>query len=117
MSHAPRAAGSIGWPRLGPAAATPPAASQSARHAAAILLLDVYMRHLPGAVDRPAGDRVEMLVRKRHGGRDRLQLAAFGHKVGAGRLHIAGLVPGAALQDSGPAVPAPGHAKAGEGLT
>src|SRR5215471_21215027 len=99
MSHAPRAAASIGWPRLGPAAATPPTASQSARHTATMLPLDVHMRHLPGAVDRPAGDGVEVLVRKRHGGRDGLQLPAFGYKFGARRLHVAGLVPGAALQD------------------
>src|SRR5215831_21302195 len=107
MSHAPRVAGSIGWPRLGPAAATVPTASQSARHTATMLPLDVYMHHLPRGVDRPAGDRVAVLVRHRRDGRDRLQLAACGHKVGAGRLHIAGLVPGAALQDGGTAVPAP----------
>src|SRR5437016_12227049 len=116
MSHAPMVAASIGWPRLGPAAATAPTARQSARHAAAILPLGVHMLHLPRAGDRPARDSVAMLVRKRHGGLDGLQLPAFGHKFGAGRLHIAGLVPRAALQDGGTAVPAPGHAKAGEGL-
>src|SRR5438093_6581477 len=117
MSHAPMAAGLIGWPRWGPAAAAAPAASQSARHAAAIIPLGVHMLDLPRAVNRPAGDGVEVLVRKRHGWRDRLHLPTFGHKLGAGRLHVAGLVPGAALQDGGTAVPAPGHAKAGEGLT
>src|SRR5262249_25304504 len=117
MSHAPRAAGSIGCPRWGPAAATTPATSQSARHAAAILPLDVDMLHLPRMVDRPARDGIAVLVQHRHGGRDRLQLPTFGHKFDTGRLHVAGLVPGAALQDGGTTVPAPGHAKAGEGLT
>src|SRR5215470_7841475 len=107
MSHTTMAAGSIGWPRLGPAAATTPAARQSARHAAASLPLGVDMLHLPRAVDRPAGDGIAVLVQHRHGGRDRLQLPAFGHKVGASRLHVAGLVPGAALQDGGTTVPAP----------
>ena len=37
-------------------------------------------------------------------------------QLGAGRLHVASLVPRAALQHHGLAVPAPGHAEPGERL-
>src|SRR6516164_5388251 len=117
ISQAAMSAASSGLPRLGPSAKATPAASKSANQTAEITPLRVNMLDLPRAVDRPAGDGVEVLVRKRHCRRDRLQLSAFGDKFGAGRLHIAGLVPGATLQDCGATIPAPGHAEAGEGLT
>ncbi len=45
-----------------------------------------------------------------------LGLAALRDELGAQRLRVAGLVPGAALQHRGAAVPAPRHAEAGERL-
>src|SRR5262252_10644142 len=117
ISHAAMSAASIGLPRLGPspAVAAPPA-KESASQTAGMIPLRVGMLGPPGAVDRPAGDRIEVLVRKRRDRRNCLQLAAFGDKFGAGWLDIAGLVPGTTLQDCGTAVPAPWHAEAGEGL-
>src|SRR5215470_639627 len=79
--------------------------------------LRVDMFDLPFAVDAPAGDAVVMLVRERKRARNRpFGLAACGHELRAGRLHVAGLVPGAALQHDRLAIPAPGHAEADEGL-
>src|SRR5215471_2017829 len=116
ISHAAISAGSIGLPRPGPSADTALAARQSASPTAGEILLGVNMPDLPGAVDAPAGDGVEMLVEHRSDRRNCLQLAALGGEFGSGRLHVAGVVPGAALQSRGPAVPTPGHAEAGEGL-
>src|SRR6516165_4549451 len=116
MSHGAMVAASNGLPRLGPSANAAPAARQRASQAAVIGALCVNMFDLPHAVDPPAGDRVEVLVQNRPDWRDRLQLTTFGDKFRAGRLHIAGLVPGAALQDCSTAVPAPGHAEAGKCL-
>src|SRR5215469_13497402 len=116
ISQPAMSAASIGLPRLGPSPAAAPPAKESASQTAGIIPLRVGMLHLSGAVDRPAGDGIEVLVRKRRDRRNCLQLAAFSDKFGAGRLDIAGLVPGATLQDCGTAVPAPWHAEAGEGL-
>src|SRR5260370_22897290 len=114
MSHAAISAGSTGLPRLG-ASANAALAVKSARETVEITMLRVDMLDRPRAVDRPAGDGVEVLVRKRRDRRDRLQLSAFGDKFGTGRLHVAGLVPCAALQGPRTALPPPGHAGAGEG--
>src|ERR1700730_4332598 len=114
MSHAAKAAASNGLPRLGPSAEAAPAATQKASQTAGIRPLRINMLALPCAVDAPAGDRAKMLVQHRRDRRDRLQLPALGDKLGTGGLRVAGLVPGAALQDCGAAVPAPGHATAGE---
>src|SRR5262249_6114688 len=74
------------------------------------------MAHLTLAADRPAGDGVEVVAREgAHRGR-LAGLSALGHELLAGRLRVAGLVPGPALQDRGTAVPAPRHAEPGEGL-
>src|SRR3984893_6240099 len=116
MSHAAKAAASNGLPRLGPSAEAAPEATQKASQTAVISPLRINMLDLPRAVDPPAGDGVEVMVQHHRDRWDRLKLAALGDKLGAGRLHVAGLVPGAALQDRGAAVPAPGHAKAGERL-
>src|SRR5215468_123596 len=116
ISHAPISAGSIGLPRPGPSADATLAARQSASATAEEILLGVNKPDLPGAVDAPAGDGVEMLVQDRPDRRNCLQLAALGDEFGSGRLRVAGIVPGAALQSRGPAVPAPRHAEAGEGL-
>src|SRR5215467_6264310 len=116
ISHAAMSAGSIGLPRPGPSADATLAARQSASATAEEILLGVNMPDLPSAVDAPAGDGVEVLVQHRPDRRNCLQLTAMGDEFGSGRLHVAGVVPGAALQGRGPAAPAPGHAEAGEGL-
>src|SRR5215831_10523707 len=116
ISHAAMSAASTGLPRLGPSPAAALPAKESASQTTGMIPLCVGMLDPPGAVDRPAGDGIEVLVRKRRNRRNCLQLAAFGDKFGAGWLDIAGLVPGATLQDCGTAVPAPWHAEAGEGL-
>src|SRR5258706_7030495 len=109
MSHAAMSAGSSGVPRFGPAAKAAPDPRPSARAMAGSLCID--MLHLPFAVDRPAGEAVVVLVREGQHVRDLLGLAALGHELGAGRLHVAALVPGAALQYGRAAVPSPGHAE------
>src|SRR5260221_4153366 len=114
MSHAAMSAGSIGVPRFGPAAKAALDPRPSARATAGSLCVDMF--HLPFAVDRPAGEAVVMLVREGQHVRDFVGLAALGHELGAGRLHVAALVPGAALQYGRAAVPAPGHAEPGKGL-
>src|SRR5271165_5584603 len=116
MSQAATSAGSIGLPRLGPSAKAGPATTNSANATAGIMPLDVDMLDLPRAVDRPAGDGVEVLIQNRRDRRNSLQLAALGNEFGARGLHVACLVPGTALQGRDTAVPVPGHAKAGEGL-
>src|SRR5258706_1726990 len=114
MSHAAMSAGSSGIPRFGPAEKAALEARPSASAMAGSLCVD--MLHLPFAVDRPAGEAVVVLVREGQHVRDLLGLAALGHELGAGRLHVAALVPGAALQYGRAAVPAPGHAEPGKGL-
>src|SRR6266540_4285195 len=114
MSQARISDSETGCPRPGvsPAlgAAKPRARSRTGNR------LCIDMPDLPLAVDCPAGDAVEVLVRERRDRRDARRLAAHGHELRARRLRIAGLVPGAALQYRRTAVPAPGHAEAGEGL-
>src|SRR5213594_2702782 len=74
------------------------------------------MFHLPFGVNRPARETVVMLVREAEDPRDLLGFSALGDELRAGRLHVAGFVPRAALQYRRSAVPAPGHAEPGEGL-
>src|SRR5437660_5138741 len=114
MSQGAISPGSMGVPRFGPAAKAAPEPRPSARTMAGSLCVDMF--YLPFAVDRPAREAVVVLVREPQHVRDLVGLAALGHELGAGRLHVAGLVPGAALQDRWPAVPSPGHAEPGEGL-
>src|SRR3954447_24664192 len=106
----------IGLPRPGVSASALPAPKlQTTPTASSSLRVD--MLDLPFAVDTPAGDAVVMLVRERERSCDGLlSLAAGGDELGSRRLHIAGFVPGAALQDGGLPVPAPRHAKARERL-
>src|SRR5215831_15039101 len=78
--------------------------------------LGVDMFDLAVAFDRPAGDAVVVLTWKAEDIWNGLGFPAFGDDLRAGRLHVPGLVPGAALQDRRTAVPVPGHAKAGESL-
>src|SRR5712692_3173489 len=114
MSQAAMSAGSTGVPRFGPAEKAALEPRPSARTMPGSLC--VNMLHLAFAVDRPAREAVVVLVRKGQDGRDLLGLAALSHELGAGRLHVAGLVPCAALQYRRPAVPPPGHAEPGKSL-
>src|SRR5262245_66495783 len=114
MFQAVMSASAIGLPSPGVSAAADPApkASTTAR---ARTGLRIDMLDLPVALDAPARDAVVVLVGERQRGCHRLLgLAARGHELGARRLYVAGLVPGAALQDDRLAVPAPRHAEAGE---
>src|SRR2546427_6169965 len=79
--------------------------------------LCIDMFDLPIALDRPGRNAVVVLAWEARYGRDFRGLAAHGNDLGAGRLHVAGLVPGAALQYRGTTIPAPGRTKPGEGLT
>src|SRR6516225_7727081 len=110
------AASSIGFPRCGVSANEAPAVMASNSEAERIACLGVNMPDLPVARDAPTGDRIVVLIGKRQNRRLLCQLAACGHEFGTGRLHIARLIPGAALQRGRTAVPSPGHAEAGEGL-
>src|SRR3974377_778154 len=110
------AASSIGFPVCACAARAAPAVMASNSEAEKIARLGVNMPDLPVARDAPAGDRIVVLIGKRQNRRLLCKLAARGHEFGAGRLHIAGLVPGAALQRRWAAIPSPGHAEAGESL-
>src|SRR5262252_11162506 len=115
MSQSARSASLTGFPRPGPSPATA-ALAKSDTATASARLLPIDMLCLPLIVDGPGGDDVH--VSHREGGHRNvdLGLAAFGEHLGARRLHIAGLVPGAALQHDRLAVPTPGHAEAGERL-
>src|SRR6185295_9231730 len=116
ISQAAISASVMGLPSLGVSAAT--AAAPSVRSSeAASKLLRVDMLDLPGAADAPACETVVVLVGECRRVRDRfLGLAPCRHEVLAQRLRVAGLVPGAALQHGGLAVPAPRHVEAGERL-
>src|SRR5882762_5934140 len=114
MSQAAISAGSMGVPRFDPAAKAALDPRPSARAMAGSLCVDMF--HLPFAVDRPAGEAVVVLVRETQHVRDLLGLAALGHELGAGRLHVAALVPRAALQYGRTAVPPPWHAEPSKGL-
>src|SRR5712692_2405773 len=111
MSQALTSASATGWPRPGVSPASAAAAPASAS-ATGKQNLSVHMLDLPVAVDRPAGDAVEVLIGEAEHRRRRLGLPAQRHELGAGRLHVAAFVPGAALQHHWLAVPAPRHAKA-----
>src|SRR5258708_2555594 len=117
MSQAAMSASPIGRPRLGVSATAAAKPSTSVSMAALAAILRVDMLHLPFDVDAPAGDAVVVLVREPERALERrLGLAALRDELGARRLHGAGLVPGAALQHRGTAVPFPRHAETGEGL-
>jgi hypothetical protein len=60
------------------------------------------MLDLPGAVDAPASDGVEVLVQHRSDRRHGLQLAALRDECGSGRLQIAGIIPGELCRVAGP---------------
>src|SRR4029450_8357153 len=115
MFHALMSASEMFLPRPGvSASATDPNATESARERTSLC---VDMFDLPFVVDGPAGEAVVVLVRESQWvGHRPLGLAARGDEFGPGRLCVAGLVPGAAEQDPGLAVPAPRDGEAREGL-
>src|SRR6516165_12228527 len=90
-----------GLPKPGESAAMLAGANPMSRAASAAARgLSVDMLDLPFAVDAPAGEAVVVVVGEgEHTGRDRLGLPALGDEIRAQRLRIAGLVPGATLQD------------------
>src|SRR5215470_11627584 len=115
MSHSARSASLTGFPSPGVSAAiAAPATNTSETASAKRLAID--MLYLPFVVDRPAGDDVHVSHRESGHRNIDLGLAALCEHVGAGRLHIAGLVPGPALQHHRLAVPAPGQAEPGQRL-
>src|SRR5437870_7940404 len=117
MSQSARSASVIGLPSPGASAATAtPAATTKANETTSAKLLPIDMLGLPFAVDGPARDDVHVPHREGCHRNVDFGLPAFGEHLGAGRLHVASLVPGAALQDHRLAVPAPRHAEAGQRL-
>src|SRR3954469_1602094 len=107
MSHGARSASVMGFPSFGPCAdATPTLISKLA---AARRALRVDMANASLLVDGPAGNRVEVLTRERADRRRLGGLPAHRNELGARRLHVSALVPGAALQHGRRAIPAPRH--------
>src|SRR5439155_9417654 len=96
-----------GVPRLGPAASAGPARSTRNR-------LRVNMADSSRCIDAPARDAVVVLAREHGDGRYAGGLPAHCDDLGARRLYVALIVPGAALQDRRAAVPLPRDAKTRE---
>src|SRR4051794_32935769 len=100
MSHGLMSDSDKGLPSPGLSARAAPKSVAPRRRASVTLRID--MLDLPGRTHAPAGDAVVVLVGERERVRHRrLGLAARRHEVGAQRLHVAGLVPGTALQNRG----------------
>src|SRR5262245_20851297 len=116
MFQAVISASLIGLPRPGVSAtaALAPNANASERANSA---LRVDMLDPSGTIDAPAVYAVVVLVGERQRVlHRRAGLAARGNELGTERLHRAGFIPGATLQDHRLAIPTPGHAEAGERL-
>src|SRR5580704_18453523 len=115
MSHSARSASLTGLPSPGFSWATAaPANSASATTRTPCLAVD--MLDLPFAVDRPARDDVHVPHRERGHRNIDLGLATLGEHLRAGRLYVAGLIPGAALQHDRLAVPSPRQAESRQRL-
>src|SRR5262252_6252434 len=97
MSHSPRSASVTGLPRPGRSAAAA-APSPNARGMTTARPLRIYMLGLPFGVDGPTRYHVHVTHRESGNGDIDLGLAALRQELAAGRLHIARLIPGAALQ-------------------
>src|SRR5689334_8339320 len=110
MSQAAISSAVIGLPRSGPAAKAPVAASAAAASAAPSSRVDMF--HLAVALDSPARRAVVVLADECRDGLGALALATLGDDLRARRLRVSRLVPRAALQDRGAAVPAPRNAEA-----
>src|SRR6202048_5541557 len=114
MFHAPMSASEIGAPSRGASAAASGVTLIASATRAGTSGLGIDMLDLALAVDAPACDRIVMLIGECRDFGHRLGLPAQRHELGAPWLAIACLVPGAALQDDRPTVPAPWHAEAGK---
>src|SRR4051812_17927666 len=104
MSQPAISAGVATRPRLGPSACGACACAAVAGRAsiaASVTALRIDIADLARSGDAPALDGAHVIGL-------RVVIARF--PCGAGRLYFAGLVGGAALQEGGPAVPAPGQA-------
>src|SRR5262252_7888556 len=109
MSHSARSASVTGLPSPGRSAAMAVDASPRGMTAARVLRID--MLDLPFGIDGPTRDHIHM-SHWEYGHRDvHLGRAPLSEHLVAGRLNIAGFVPGAALQNHWLPVPAPGHAE------
>src|SRR6266478_4879278 len=97
MSHSARSASLTGFPSPGVSAAIAALATSTSETASAKRLA-IDMLCFPFVVDCPAGDDVHVSHRECGHRNIDLGLAALGEHLGADRLHIAGLVPGPALQ-------------------
>src|SRR4051812_12264966 len=116
ISQAAISASVMGLPSFGVSAATATAPNVRTSEAAS-KILRVNMLDLPGAADAPAREAVVVLIGEaQRVGDGFLGLAPRRHEVLPQRLRVAGLVPGAALQYGGLAVPAPRHVEARERL-
>src|SRR6478735_152680 len=112
MSQSTRSASVTGFPSPGRSAAIVVAEPRtSARGRTKGKLLRIDMLGLPPFVDAPTRNGIHVTHREGRNRRIDLGFAALGQKLGAGRLHVASLVPRAALQHGGLAVPAPGDAE------
>src|SRR3954453_1468504 len=112
MSHGARSDSVIGFPSFGPCADAAP--TLISKLAAMRKALGVDMANASLLVDGPAGDRVEVLARERADRRRFGGLSAHRDEFPTGLLHFSPLFPGAALQHSRAALPAPRHAEARE---
>src|SRR5579884_2207755 len=102
MSHSASSAWLTGLPRWGDSARTAPATSATMPSASTnrrVGLLGVDMPHLALRSHRPARDGIEVVTREAEHRRRLGGLSAPCHELRAGRLRVAGLVPGPALQD------------------
>src|SRR5262245_3469774 len=116
MSHAASSAGVMGFPRFGACANAAPERKTIASNAMKDRTLRVYMFHLAAGIDCPGCDRVVVLGWKCSDRRNLSGLAALGYKLCSCGLHISRIVPRAALQDCGAAVPAPRNTEPREGF-
>src|SRR5580704_1953297 len=115
MSQAAASASLIGLPNFGTSAANA-ALAISANAPATLIVLHVDMADRPLGIDTPARNAIHMIHRE---GRDIgrvARLAAFGDELLARRLHITGLVGGAAHDHGRLAAPLPWHAETGQRL-
>src|SRR5258708_37132072 len=117
ISQAAMSAGLTGLPRLGLGRlAAKAGAIAKAQSRSGMRALSIGMFHHAMLIDRPACDRVEVMIAERPNGRHGIQLAARRHELSPCRLISTLIIPGATLQNCRTTGPPPGHAKTAEGL-
>src|ERR1700761_2952027 len=100
-SHEAISSGVAAFPRWGPSAnATPCQVKRAAQAASSVLRVDMF--DLAALHDPPARNSVEVVS---------TSTTTLGNQPGARRLHISGIVGGAALKHRGAAVPSPRQAE------